>query len=54
MQDLSGETSDGLNPHIPGTHSLLQLRDKSQLHTKYGRELFGWAITQVVCVSTHI
>ncbi|EYE96881.1 Zn(II)2Cys6 transcription factor domain-containing protein [Aspergillus ruber CBS 135680] len=45
--DLSGETSDGLNPHIPGTHSLLQLRDKSQLHTKYGRELFGWAITQV-------
>lgn len=48
-QDLSGETGDRLNPHIPGAYSLLQLRGRSQLNTKYGRELFGWAVTQVVC-----
>lgn len=37
-----------LNPHIPGAHSVLNMRDVSQLKTKYGRELFGWAIVQIV------
>ena len=53
-QDLSGETGDRLNPHIPGAYSLLQLRGRSQLNTKYGRELFGWAVTQVVCPDSPI
>lgn len=37
-----------LNPHIPGAHSVLNMRDASQWKTKYGRELFGWAIVQIV------
>ncbi|KAI9932369.1 hypothetical protein MW887_009882 [Aspergillus wentii] len=45
--DLSNEDGDSLNPHIPGAYGLMQVRDRLQLSTKYGRELFGWAVTQV-------
>lgn len=50
-QDLSGETDNtpnNLNPHIPGASSLLHLRNASQFRTKYGQDLFGWAIVQIV------
>ncbi|KAJ9218542.1 transcriptional regulator family: Fungal Specific TF [Paecilomyces variotii] len=45
--DLSGERESILNPHIPGISSLMQSWGRTQLRSKYGRRLFGWAVTQI-------
>jgi hypothetical protein len=45
--DLSGERESIHNPHIPGIFSLMQSWGRTQMNSKYGRRLFGWAVTQI-------